>query len=338
MVVVTKLLSWLFIVLAMAAVVPARAASPTLLKTKIRTETLVANLYRVTDVPGPLPAVIVLGGSEGGLNPAVTREATLIARHGFVTLQLGYFGAPQLPETLQLVPVEYFEHAVEWLRAQSGVDTAHIAIVGTSIGGEAALLVAAHDPAITAVVAAVPSNVVWQGLGGGISRDPATSFTLGGRPLPDLPYGWTGVQRDVFGRYVRGLTALPQHPGAIIPVERINGPVMLVCGGRDRVWPSCRMAALVAARLKAKDFQHPVMFLAYQNAGHAAFGAPIDPASQGYAELGSLGGSAAADDAARQNSWVQMLAFLDRALAPVEETNTIGFTPAHALRPPGVSP
>ncbi|MBW4021556.1 MAG: hypothetical protein HIU92_00220 [Proteobacteria bacterium] len=325
-----NLLSALFVVVSMAVAATARAAAPMLMMSTISADNLVAKLYRPSGEAGPLPAVIVLGGSEGGLNPAVTAEAKLLARHGYAALQLGYFGAPGLPETLELVPVEYFEHAVDWLRARPDVDPAHIGIVGTSIGGEAALLVAAHDPAIKAVVAAVPSNVVWQGLGRGITRHPASSFMLRGQPLPDVPFGWTGVRGDVYRRYAGGLAALPQHRQAIIPVERIDGPIMLICGGRDRIWPSCRMAASVAARLKAKNFRNPVSFLAYAAGGHAVFGVPLDPDSPDYEDLGSLGGSAAANDAARRNSWGQMLAFLDRALQPAIGRSTIGFRPGQA--------
>jgi dienelactone hydrolase len=302
--------------LLLSTTVGALAGSPpTLLdRTAVSTAGLVGKLYRPSGAEGRLPGVIVLGGSEGGLNPAVSQEARLIARHGYAALQLAYFGVPHLPETVQLIPVEYFERAVTWLRAQPGVDPNHIGILGTSVGGEAALLVAAHDPAVTAVAAAVPSNVVWQGIGGGIDRHPPSSFSLGGRALPDLPYGWGGAVRDVYQRYAGGLPALPRHAAAIIPVETINGPVMLICGERDRVWPSCAMAAAVAARLHARSFPHTVQFLDFPRAGHAVFGPPVDPASADYADLGSLGGSAAANDAARQTAWPDFLAFLDRAL------------------------
>jgi uncharacterized protein len=277
---------------------------------------LVGNLYVPAGRQGRFPGVIVLGGSEGGLSPAVSREAQLIAAHGYVALQLAYFGTPDLPDMLQLVPVEYFEAAVVWLQQRPDVDPSHIGILGTSIGGEAALLVAAHDPAITAVAAAVPSDVVWQGISDGIDRQAISSFTIGGRALPDLPFGWGGAMHDVYQSYAGGLRALPRHPEAIIPVERIHGPVLLICGDRDRVWPSCPMAAAVVARLKSRNFLYPVQFLAFPRAGHAVFGAPVDPMSDDYADLGSLGGSAAANAAARRSAWPAFLAFLDRALRP----------------------
>jgi dienelactone hydrolase len=310
----------------LSATVAAAAGSPPspLERSPVSAGELVGKLYRPAGAEGPLPGVIVLGGSEGGLNPAVSHEARLIARHGYAVLQLAYFGVPRLPETLQLIPLEYFEAAVDWLEHRPGVDPGHIGILGTSVGGEAALLVAAHDPAIRAVVAAVPANVVWQGLGGGIDRHPPSSFSLGGRALPDLPFGWGGALRDVYQRYAGGLPALPRHADAIIPVERINGPVMLICGARDRIWPSCAMAAAVAARLKAKRFAHPVQLLAYARAGHAVFGPPLDPSSPDYADLGSLGGSAAANDAARATAWPDALAFLDAALKPAAMTVSVG--------------
>ena len=301
-------------------------AATSLERTTVSAEGLVGKLYTPAEGQALLPGVIVLGGSEGGLNPVVSREARLIALHGYAAFQLGYFGLPHLPETLQLVPVEYFERAVDWLSKRPGVDPRHIGILGTSIGGEAALLVAAHDPAITAVVAAVPSGVVWQGIADGIDRDPPSSFTLGGSPLPDLPYGWGGAMGDVYQRYAGGLRAQPRHLRAIIPVERINGPVLLICGARDRVWPSCPMTLAVVARLRARNFPHPLEVLDFPRAGHAVFGPPVDPSSPGYADLGSLGGSAAANAAARRTDWAASLALLDSALKPADISVPVGLS------------
>src|SRR5215813_2812384 len=47
---------------------------------------------------GPHPAVIVLGGSNGGL--PVRFAAPLLASHGYATLALAYFGLPGLPRGL----------------------------------------------------------------------------------------------------------------------------------------------------------------------------------------------------------------------------------------------
>jgi dienelactone hydrolase len=305
---VASLLAW-----APAYAEPSAAAAPEPVKTGVTVNGLVADLYNPAGVHGPLPAIIVLGGSEGGMGAGAAKEARLIAQHGYVTLQVAYFDAPGLPKELGLIPLEYFKAAIDYLRALPGVDPARIGIEGTSVGGEVALTVAAHYPQIKAVVAAVPSSVVWPGISRTTPNPPST-FTLGGQPMADLPYGWTGSFKGVYALYADGLKALDQHPDAVIPVERIEGPVMLICGKADTLWPSCPMSEQVSARLTAKGFKPPVQLLEYSDAGHAVFGPPADPANPNYKTLGSLGGSPDGNNAARQDDWLRAMAFMDGAL------------------------
>ncbi len=294
----------------------ASMASTDIVPVPVAANGLVGQLFRPTAASsrkGRLPAIILLGGSEGGIGAGAARIAGALADHGYVTLQLAYFGAPGLPRELGLIPLEYFSKAVDWLGRQPNVDRARIGIVGGSVGGEAALVVAAHDPRIMVVVAAVPSSVVWPGITQG-DAEPPSSFSLAGKPLPFLPYGWTASFKGTFSLYDEGLKALDAHLDAVIPVERIRGPVMLICGKQDALWPSCTMSRQVVERLKAKRFPRAVSLLDYDDAGHASFGVPADPAQPGYDSLGSIGGSADGNNAARKDSWPKLLAFLDAAL------------------------
>ena len=241
------------------------------------------------------------------------RDGRLIAQHGYAVLQVAYFDAPGLPKDLALIPLEYFKTAIDWLRARPDGDPDRIGIVGGSIGGEVALSVASHYPEIRAIVAAMPSGVVWPGIIHSPGEPPST-FTLAGKPLPYLPYGMPFS--TVYNLYAKGLLALGQHKNAIIPVERINGPVMLICGKSDTLWPSCPMSEQVVARLKAKNFRYSVKLLEYPDAGHGVFGKPFDPNSAGFAALPKEGGSAKGNNAARRDSWARAMAFLDAALKP----------------------
>ena len=54
-------------------------------------------LYRPKDTSTRKPALLVFGGSEGGLNYVVTLEAAMLAAHGYPTLALAYFRATRLP-------------------------------------------------------------------------------------------------------------------------------------------------------------------------------------------------------------------------------------------------
>lgn len=280
--------------------------SPT--KTAVTTNGLVANFYVPPDAHDPLPAVIVIGGSEGGMDARTAWQARVLAEHGYATLELAYFAAPGLPTFPDLNPLEYFKTAIDWLRAQPGVDPNRIGIVGTSLGGLAALLVAAHYPDLKVVVAAVPSSVIWSAFGSSL----ISMFSLAGQPLPFLPIGLRGGAPD----YDDGLNALAQHPDASIPVEKINGPVMVICGKVDSAWPSCRMSAQVIARLKAHKFQHAFQLLDYADGGHFVFGPPVAPENPNFVSLGINGGSPASNNAARIDSWPKAVTFIDAALKP----------------------
>jgi uncharacterized protein len=43
---------------------------------------------------------------------------------------------------------------------------------------------------------------------------------------------------------------------ALIPVEKINGPVFLMSGTRDEYWAATEMSDAMIARLKEKRFTH----------------------------------------------------------------------------------
>jgi dienelactone hydrolase len=311
----------LLVGLALASATSARLGAQTLptsvTETHVRTDGLVGELFLPPGGGRKLPAVIVLGGSEGGLGAGGAVIARLIADRGYAALQLGYFGGPGLPPKLERIPLEYFLHAVDWLASQPEVDAGRIGLVGGSIGAEAALVVAADDLRIHVVVAGLPSSVVWPGIDPADPHPPST-FTLAGQPLADLPYGSSGAFHGIYALYADGLKALPAHPEAVIPAENINGPVMLVCGLADTLWPSCPMADQIADRLRAKGFSHRIELLEYADAGHAAFGPPLDPAryANDAPELARLGGGAEGNNAARKDSWPRLLAFLDQALKP----------------------
>jgi uncharacterized protein len=309
-----KVLTGALLLMMMTCAVHSQSSAPSRSKTAVTANGLVADFYQPAESRSPLPALIVLGGSRGGLDERTAWEASALAEHGYAALHLAYIVGPglptsaHLPTAIHLIPLEYFKAAIDWLRANPAVDPNRIGIVGTSIGGMVALLVAAHYPDLRAVVAAVPSSVVWSTFGS--SR--TSMFSRAGQPLPYLPYGLSrgSAAHNLFDD---GLNALAQHPDATIPVERINGPVMAICGKLDSLWPSCRMSAQVMARLRANNFKHAFQILEYADAGHSVFGPPVAPEDATFVALG-----AAAGNAARIDSWPKAVTFIDAALKPGE--------------------
>jgi dienelactone hydrolase len=269
---------------------------------------------------GPFSAVVCFGGSSGGLGPAAA-WAPVLASHGFATLAIAYFGVPGLPEALVGIEVEVVERAAAWLLGRADVAGDRVAVMGMSRGSELALLAGVLLDRVSAVAAFAPSGVCWAGLGPGGPVD-APAWTFRGDPLPYVGIGGTPPP----GRRSAGPFALTpvferllQDEGAVgaaeIPVERARGPILVVSGEADAMWPATRLGERVERRAAAGRSTHPVTHLRYPGAGHVGAGVPGTPAPievRHPVDGGwyALGGTPAANAAARADSWPRVLAFL----------------------------
>lgn len=288
----------------------APAAAPTAPTMELRDPDLVADYFAADPATASPGAIIVLGGSEGGLGGS-RNLARRLAAAGFDAIAVSYFGEAGQSSRLDQIPIESVARAREWLEARPGPGEA-IAVLGVSKGGELALLPASRDPAIKAVVAAVPSHVVWQGIDmqGGMT---GSSWTAEGAPLPYVSYDLSNGFISVHALYAGSLDSAPVE--AEIRVEQIAGPILLVSGQADTLWPSTEMANRVERRLRANSFPHGVTHLAYPDAGHAVFGAPVRADAPGLERALSVGGTIDGLVAARADGWPRVIAFLKDALA-----------------------
>jgi len=298
----------------------------------IETEGVVGTLFLPSGI-GPHPAVIVLSGGGGGIDE---HWGAILASHGYAALSLAYFNAPGLPRGLVNIPLEYFENAIRWTRGQPWLRDHFLAVWGPSRGGELALLLGATFPDINAVIAWVPSGVVFWALGQSEPDDtrPRVAWTFRGKPLPCLqennPYAGTAPEEPAPGQPVAWAPAYLEHlkdadavERAAIPVEKIRGPVLLVSGTDDQMWPSSTLADIAVRRLEARDFAFPFQHLRYEGAGHT-IKVPYGPLTvrvsglgvEGFAgRLYSQGGTAKADAEAGVDAWQRQLSFIKDAVA-----------------------
>ena len=287
---------------------PQAAPAATAATEVIRDEGLIAEYFEARGEAVSPGAVIVLGGSEGGLRGS-RNLARRLASEGFASIAVSYFGEDGQPARLDQIPIETVGRAVDGLEAHRAPGP--VAVVGVSKGAELALLTASRDPRIKAVVAAAPSNVIWQGIdmAGGQT---GSSWSAGGAPLAYSPYDMSHGFSGVFNLYRDSLEAAPAD--SEIPVEAIAGPIMLVSGEADAMWPSAAMARRIEQRLRARSFDHAVVSLSYPEAGHAVFGPPVAADAPGLQGALSLGGTIDGLVAARTEGWPRVLAFLREAL------------------------
>jgi dienelactone hydrolase len=271
--------------------------------------------------PGPHPAVVTLSGSGGGIGRA---EAALLASRGFACLALAYFNYPGLPPELIDLPLEYFGQALDWLATQPQVRAEAIAVKGNSRGGELSLLLGATFTAVRAVVAVAPSGYVW-GAARAVRPD-AAAWTWQGKAMRQVPSAedqGADQNSDVTADGAIRLTpwfraqlarATPeQRADAAIPVERTGGPILILCGAADDMWPSAELTDVVLRRTTEARFPYPVRRLAFPDAGHQITLPYMPMRTSAVHRLGrrfALGGTPAGTAAACVAAWRETLAFL----------------------------
>ena len=282
----------------------------------------VHGLYARPAGEGPFPSVVAFGGSGGGLMGA-SMWAPLLASHGIATLAIAYFGLPGLPAELVGIEVEVVERAVRWLRARPETLTP-VGVMGASRGSELALWSAVLLDDVASVVAFAPSGVSWPGFGAhGPVDAPAWTFRGEALPFPRIEERPDGPPTEPFALrpiFERALLDAASTEAATIPVEQAQGPILLVSGEADDMWPSAQMAEIIVARASsATSVEH----LRYTGAGHTCGGPPGMPSGTSVRHpvdggFYAFGGSETANAAARAEAWPRVIEHL-RAGANREE-------------------
>ncbi len=233
----------------------------------------------------PAPAVVLIHGWESARDRTLPHAQFLHAL-GYAVLAIDVRGhGANGPETL---PVSVGEFAADaraaaaWLRARD--DVARVGVLGHSMGAAGALVAAASDPGIAAVVAvAAPA---------GPYRMTRLTFRLADLPIPG-PIAWPLAWLTTHV-YLRPRGHRPSDISATAAVRSIAAPVLLVHGSDDRVVPVAHLARLAAARRDALP-EAPTETLVLEGGQHswayefpsfratvarflaAALGGPLDP-------------------------------------------------------------
>jgi dipeptidyl aminopeptidase/acylaminoacyl peptidase len=215
--------------------------------------------------------LVGLGGSEGG-NPWAsnywkpTRDKFI--SQGYAFLALGYFGASGTPDSLDRISLEKIHKAIMAATENQKIDKNRIALIGGSKGAELALLLASYYSSITCVIAIVPSHVAFPGLTSHLST---SSWTYQGKEIPYVPVSEETIpaliKRDLRSAFDIMLKDKAAVEKALIPVEKIKGPVLLISATNDEMWGSTPMSEAIIERLKTNNFAYPYKHIAIEG-GH----------------------------------------------------------------------
>jgi dienelactone hydrolase len=294
-------------------------------------------------------AILIFGGSEGGLAKKVELHARLLAAHGYATLAMAYWKGKEeledrgdsevnrvpasesneLEKALTKLPLETFRSALRKLAEQPGVPNGRLFVSGTSRGSEAALWLAAHpefvddEPveadlngrpkerlSIHGVVANVPSSVVHRCFP---DRWVKGDCKVAAWSKEANPVDHAPVDNDP--------RAAPT--AAWLSVGNFRGPAFLDCGGWDDIWvgssPGKRdMGCAYLKRLGELGWggRDNVVARTCTDAGHGVASLvpylPWDPSGR-TERSGTLRGSGRwANHNAHAALWPQLLAFLKK--------------------------
>lgn len=284
----------------------------------IKEEGFQGNYYAKEDSESKTTVILVGGGQWGDY------WGQYLAKNDMVGFSLPYTGMEGLPDLPENIALEYFEHAINWLTKQPAVNSDKIVVMGASKNAELALVLAANFPnIIDGVVAYAPSSVSWSNTALPYNSDELkASWTYNGEDIPFIPMekikADSSNQIDMLGYWEKGLSQSSSVETATIPVENINGPILLISGNDDQVWPSAKMADMIEKRLKENAFAFTCLNLKYDNSGHSISGNPDDNTAYGpgYVRIGdqdyeyAFGGDAEGDFKAKQDARNQLMEFL----------------------------
>jgi uncharacterized protein len=232
----------------------------------IRSKNVEAILYRGTGKKQPL--IVGLGGSEGGnawTTAYWTKTRNEFISKGYAFLAIGYFGCKNTPKILDKIAIDDIHNAVIEAAKNKKINKKKIATIGGSRGADLALLLASYYPDITCVVGMSSSHAVFPGH---TQEFNSSCWTFEEKELPFIPVNEAAVPFLMKGDLKGTFEAMLQDPiaeqKAMIPVEKINGAILLLSGTKDEIIPAVDMGNKMIARLQKNNFSHFYSQLVYE--------------------------------------------------------------------------
>jgi dienelactone hydrolase len=245
---------------------------------------------------------------------------------------VAYFGETGLPALLEKIPLEYFDQAHTWLASRPEADAARVAVMGGSRGGELALLLGATFPWVKAVVAKLPSGVSWGAPQWSGPELASWTYQSQGLPFVTSVPATPTTSEDVDGTmlyHYRGTfetaiaAATPEELDlATARVDKAEGPVLMLAGADDQLWPACDLGKLAFQRLESSGHvaKYADEIVCYPDAGHNV-GTPGSSTLEAHRafhpitkEWLALGGTAAGIAHASRQADQKIKTFLEQAL------------------------
>ena len=215
-----------------------------------------------------LPLIVGLGGSEGGnawTSEHWEKTRNQFIENGYAFLAIGYFGCKNTPAILDKIAIEDVHNAIVEATKNKQINKNKIAIIGGSRGADLALLLGSYYKNIKCVVGLVSSHAVFPGH---TQEFNSSCWTYQNKELPFIPVNDEAVpflmKGDLRATFEAMLKDTLAEEKALIKVENIKGPILLLSATKDEICPSTPMAEKMINRLKNHNFKHFYKHLVYE--------------------------------------------------------------------------
>ncbi|SMD32486.1 BAAT / Acyl-CoA thioester hydrolase C terminal [Reichenbachiella faecimaris] len=201
--------------------------------------------------------IVGFGGAEGGGSWtsdqwAATRQRFL--DEGYAFLSIGYFGTETTSAELDRISLNAIHDSVQSVVSRNNIK--NVALIGGSKGGELVLNLTSQHAEFSSAIALVPSHVSFP------AHTPwmnTSSWSLNDKELTFVPASFTSLVPLLKGLLGEAFKVMLKDKktvkSALIPVEKIEGSILLLSAENDEQWPSTYMCAQIMNRLNDNAFQ-----------------------------------------------------------------------------------
>ncbi len=206
------------------------------------------------------PLLVAFGGGGGGNDWSRTymkEKRDSLIQKGYAVLAIGYFKSNGTPRYLDRISLNAISDTIKSIAKNPKIDESKIALIGGSRGGELVLNLASRFSHFKAVVAMSTSNVSFPAI---TLYANTSSWTYDNKEVPYVPAPiktiGPAIKGDLYTAHAMMLEDEKAVKNAEIPIENINGPVLIVSGRDDDQWPASEMSEQIVKRLKENNFAH----------------------------------------------------------------------------------
>ncbi|AUP80671.1 alpha/beta hydrolase family protein [Flavivirga eckloniae] len=206
------------------------------------------------------PLIVAFGGGGGGndwTRAYLKGKRDSLNQKGYALLAIGYFKSNGTPKHLDRISLNAIRDTILSAAKHPKIDKSQIILMGGSRGGELVLNLASRYSDFKGVIAMSTPNVSFPAITWSANT---SSWMYNNKEVSYVPASLKTISPALKGDLYTAHAMMLENEEAVknaeIPVENINGPVLIISGKDDDQWPAPEMSAQIIKRLQENNFGH----------------------------------------------------------------------------------